>query len=296
MKKILLSTIALYLVSCNGGVSKEDYLKVKKELENCKATVADLQNTSQQRLAKAQTLYSENKYNEAQEELSKLIKMYPLSAEAEKGKAMLSEINSAIEKEKIEAEKRKTLGFKALTENSIVNVGDLKLSFNSVNIGNRWIMDAYGNEWHYRDAERGNKMVMAKVSITSKDKNPSLPPICVYRIVNGELYRVGVMSYKFSKWEDYATYLGNYHDRGNDFAYRPTISFSCGFEMKEEDINSGALFIIVKNNGCFSRSTDRFDSPPVRYEGYGCNPKSKLTLEDFEKDYTLVKIFNKQKL
>lgn len=297
MNKIyFIISIALLTASCNSGVEQSEYDKLKAELNQCKNTVEELQNTPQVRLSKGQQYLSNNDIENARKEFSALIEKFSETDEAKKANSLIADIEKQ-EKEKKEAEERKrTLGFKVLTENSSVNVNDVTVKFNSVTTGQQWVFDNYGREWRYRSAERGEKYILAKISISSDDKNPNLPPIGIYKMSNGILSLIGTMGYEFSRWDDYGSYLGNDHDFKNDFAHTKTIPFSLGLSVSNESLDNNAIFVVIKKENCFYRNSDRFGRPPVSYKSSGCNLKSTLSVDDFDKDYVLVKIFNKNKL
>lgn len=296
-QRITLLIFALSLFGCNsGGPTKEQYDKLQKELDDCKKTVADLQNTPQQRLAEAQKFFAEKNYSSAATHFQELIDKFPGTDEAKTATTTLSEIKLLQQQQKEAEEKKKTLGFKVLTESSKVKVGDVQLSFASIATAGQYTFDRYGDEYRYRDAERGNKFVVARVSITADTKNPDLPPISVFKMSGGQLSLIGTLEYKFVRWEDYGSYLGNDADYGNDFAHTSTISFSCGLQVPNSDLDDEAVFVVVKNTNCFARNTNRFGNPPVSYVEGSCNVKQTLTLDDFDNGYTVVKIFNKGKL
>jgi hypothetical protein len=295
-KFIFTIAFAILLTSCNNGVEQSEYDKLKEELSECKKTVEELQNSPQVRLSNAQQFLSKNDTLNAKKEFNDLIIKFGGTDEATKAKFLLEDIEKNEQKIKEKEERKRTLGFKILKECSIVNAIDINMKFNSIRTGQKWVFDNYGDEWRYRSAERGEKYILAKVSISSDNKNPELPPIGVYKITSGTLSLIGTMGYEFSRWDDYASYLGNDHDFKNDFAYSKTISFSLGLSVSNESINNDAIFVIVKKENCFSRSSDRFGNPPVSYNSSGCNLKSTLTVNDFDKDYVVVKIFNKNKI
>ncbi|MEI7597347.1 MAG: hypothetical protein WCK02_16480 [Bacteroidota bacterium] len=299
MRKIYFAILIIGIfTSCNNnkGPKQEDYDKLQAELTDCKKTVEELSNTPQMRLTNGQKFQSQNDLVTAKKEYNELIQKFPGSTEAKKANEFIIEIEK-IDKEKILAEERKkTLGFKAIPESSLVKIGGVNIKFNSVNTGSQWVFDNYGSEWKYRSAERGEIYVLSKVSISADSKNPSLPPISIYKMLNGSLTLIGTMGYEFSRWKDYGTYLGNNADFGNDFAHTKTISFSCGLSISKTDIDDEAVFVVVKKTNCFYRSEDRFGSPPVSYSEGECGIKSNLTIDDFDKDYVLVKVFNKNKL
>lgn len=286
------------LTSCNNnkGPKQEDYDKLQAELTECQKKVEELSNTPQIRLAKGLRFQSENDFVTAKKEYKELIQKFPGTDEAQKANAFITEMEK-FEREKAQAEERKrTLGYKAISENSSIKVGDVIIKFNSVSTGSQWVFDNYGSEWRYRSAERGEIYILSKISISADSKDPNLPPISVYKISNGNLMLVGTMGYEFSRWKDYGTYLGNNADFGNDFAHTKTISFSCGLSISKTDFDNEAVFVVVKKVNCFSRIEDRFGNPPVSYIEGDCSIKSTLTLDDFDNDYVLVKVFNKNKL
>ncbi|MDM1522890.1 hypothetical protein HX088_06295 [Empedobacter sp. 225-1] len=297
MNKIYFTiAVALLTVSCNNEVKQSDYDKLKAELTECKKTVEDLQNTPQVRLSNGQQFLSKNDIVNAKKEFNALIEKFTETEEAQKAKTLIANIEKE-EKEKKEAEERKrTLGFKILKENSSVTVGDITVKFTSVSTGQRFNFDHYSDESWGRNAERGEIYILSKISISSEIKDPELPPVAIYKVSNGNLTLEGTMDYRFQRWRDYGAYLGNYADYGNDFSHTKTIPFSLGETVSKEDFDNNAFFVVVKKQNCFYRKSERFNNPPVSYTSSGCNLKSTLTVDDFDKDYALVKIFNKNKL
>jgi hypothetical protein len=170
--------------------------------------------------------------------------------------------------------------------------GDLTLKFSSISIGKRWTFDSYGSEYHYRDAVRGSKYVLTKVYITSESNNPNLPPILVYKLENGLLSLLGCQSYEFRRWKDYGSYLGNYADYGNDFAHSKTIPFNLGLQVSEEELNSFPIFVVMQKDGCFNRQKNSYGNPEIAYEKSFCDYKESLSVDDFEENYHLLKVFN----
>ena len=201
------------------------------------------------------------------------------------------------EKEKREAEDRRNLlGLSALKESSEVTVGDVTLHFSSINTNQRWVFDRYDsygtNRYYYNDAERGDIFLLSEISIYAASKNPKLPPIAVYKMLNGRLSLIGTMDYKFYIWKSHSSYLGTYADYGNDFAYTETISFSCGLSVSKDDMSNKEVFVVVKKTNCFNRTFERRKRPQISYQSKDCGIKSTLTIDDFKYDYVLVKKFN----
>jgi len=323
ISSLLITTIfAFVFLSC--GPSQEEYQNLKtenqqiktelsdakSELENlksnlkeCTLTVEELKNTPTERLSKARSLQAQNEEADAENEFKELIEKYPDSDEAKVAQTALKEIEKrkeeekiAKEKERIEAEKKKRLGFKALKVENPVIIEPLKIKINSINIQQRWTFDRYSYEYHYRDSRRGYKYIVADVSITSDVHNPELPPIDVYETSGDNLSYLGTLEYEFYKWKDHGSYLGNYADYGNDFSHTKTIRFIAGLEIYEENLKNNAIFVLINDQMCFSRVSDRFGNPAVSYSGVGCKYSWSLNLEETEKNYHVIKIFNKEKI
>ncbi len=278
------------------GPTSEEYSALQKELMECKNENESLKNTPQVRLSKGQKLFSENKYDEAITELNALIKNFPGTDEADKATNLVVSIEKTKEDIRINEERKKTLGFKMLKESNVAVVDDVTLNFSTVTTGNRWVFDSYDDEYRYRSSERGDIFVLSKVSISSGSKDPKLPPITIFKASGGKLIWIGTLGYEFSRWEDYGSYLGNDADFGNDFAHTKTIPFSCGLSISVNVMNESPVFVVVKKTHCFYRFIDQLGNPPVKYIAGDCKIKNELTIDDFDSEYILVKIFNKNKL
>lgn len=285
-----LSVLFLFLFSC--GVSEQEYNKLKAELEECKSVVADLQNTPQNRLFEIQNLLKDDKFDLAKQKLSDFSEKFADSKEFKEAEKAIIDLETKIEQEKKEAERKKALGFNILKETPKVEVGGLILDFSDTKIQNQWTFDNYGNGSYYRKAERGNSYLTTKVSITSEEKNPSLYPVLAYYLVDGELKLIDQLRYKFVKWKDYGAYLGNHSDYSNDFAHTKKIPFTCGLEISNE-LLSYPIYLVVRHSGCIYRDVDRFKEPSVQYKnGASCDIPKILKVEDFDFT-TLVKVIKK---
>lgn len=283
--------------------TKSELDQVKQNLEECTLTIEELKNTPTERLSKARSLQAQDNESEAEKEFKKIIEKYPDSNEAKVAKFALQEIEKrkeeeriAREKEHVEAEKKKRLGFKALKVENPVIIKPLKIKINTIKASQRWTSDRYNYRYHYRDARRGYKYIVADLSITSDVHNPELPPIDVYKTSSDKLSYIGTLRYEFYRWKDYGSYLGNNADYGNDFSHTKTIRFVAGLEISEEELKDNAIFILINDQVCFSREHDRFGNPAVKYSGVSCKYSYSLNLEEVEKNYHLVKIFNKEKI
>lgn len=316
-KKVGRSVLLLALISFWGctGVHQDSYDSLQQkydslEEENAqlKSQVEELQNTPANLLASGRDLLASGDTYKAKGLFNKLINKFPSSEEAVEASRIVADLEKkekdALEeaekeaREKAEKEAQKqALGFKVLKESSTVSYGDLTVKFTSVTSGKRWTHDAYENRYFYHDAERDEMFVMARISITSKSKYPSLPPIGVYEYKDGSLHLLEVMEYKFARWKDYGTYLGNYADYGNDFCHTSTVSFSNAATIDKDTYNNSAIFVVMKKEGVFERKYDKYSRPEVSYEASSYSSMDYfLGVDDFDSKYQLVKILNKNKM
>ena len=296
IKPIIYSILILSVLSCSDGETKKQLSELKTELEktktelnNCTAELTELKNTAENRFVRAKKLLSENNLNGAKIEFQGIVDNFQGTNDAAIASKEIAKIDKTIEQKRIEAERKKALGYKVLKPTTRVKYGDLSLRFDKIWKGKRWSFDDYGHKYFLRDAERGNSHIMTRVSITSDNNNPKLPPILVYQMNNGELKLLGTLSYKFRRWEDYGSYLGNTADYGNDFAHSKTIPFNCGLELSNDKLKSGTIYIVLKKQGCFNRTKVDYGNPEIAYSQSLCNPKQNLKVEDFDSDYVLLK-------
>ena len=295
-KLTIFSILILSILSCSDGETKKQLSELKAELEktktelnNCSAELTEIKNTAENRFIRAKKLLSENNLTGAKTEFQGIVDNYEGTNDATVASKEIAKIDRTIEQKRIEAERKKALGYKVLKPTTRVKYGDLSLQFDKVWKGKRWSFDDYGSQYFLRDAQRGNSHIMTRVSVTSENNNPSLPPILVYQMDNGELRLLGTLGYKFRRWKDYGSYLGNYADYGNDFAHSKTIPFNCGVELSNDDLKSGKIYVVLKKQGCFNRTKVDFGNPEIAYRESSCNPKRILKVEDFDNDYVLLK-------
>lgn len=147
-----------------------------------------------------------------------------------------------------------------------VTLGSMRISQ-----GRKWRFDRHGRRWFEQEADKDAVFLWLDHTVTSNDNNPVLPGFLVYAATKDTLKLLGQMETRFQRWEDYGTYLGNYHDSNNDFAKRSTIKFTSGLQLKKEQIKGKALVVMATNKGCLERKYERFANPPISYTGH-CGP------------------------
>lgn len=270
------------VADCKGMPDAAEVSELKTKIAKLEAENTELRQTPAALLEIVKSQTAAGNVALADQALESLKARHPGTREfvlAEKEMAALAARQAAA---KVEEERRRTLGFKALGQKSLIDATEVKVAVESVGLAGRWVFDDHGHEYSYREASRGSKYLVAKVTVTTKGaSNPDLPGMAVYAQSGDALERVGTGAYQFTRWMDYGSYLGNGHDFRNDFNHSSKIPFSIGVEIADYDLKKPA-YLVAHTQGCFSRTEERFGRPPVAYRD-GCSAllPAKLTLPDF---------------
>jgi hypothetical protein len=275
------------MTSCdNNKVKKSEYDKLEQELAETKKANEELQKTPQIRLSKGQDYIAKNDFENAKKELSVIVEKFKGSIEAKKAESLLAEIEKKEKLKKETEERKKALGFKILNENTTLNIDNITLKFKSVSTGSKWIFENDKYDYYsYKSAERGNSFVLANVIISSKVKKSNIPLISVYKLSNGCLNLVGNMRRKFVTDVE-----GSYNNI--DFKYVSSVAFSQALEISNKTLDETAVFVVVKRVNCSKYKFGYY----LDTNSEDCKIKSILTIDDFDKNYVLIKILNKKKL
>ena len=294
--------LLLMMASCNGqtGNSKQiaeiekkyqDSLSaVRNELKEANAQIEILRFPADQRLNKAKSLIESDNLDDALKEIQQLKKVFPNSTEATASESLENRIREKKEAKRIEEERIKALGYKAIPEQSSVKIDYNTITLSGISVGNRFIFDAYDDRWFYRDADRGCKYLTMQMSVTSSNHDPNLPQLAAYSIDGDKMNLIGEFDTEFARWRDYGAYLGNYHDSSNDFSKVSTVKFKLGLQVSNEKLSRPYAIVVMKKNALTSHY-DRFANPPKSYIG-SANYPSTLSLDSFKSNYVLIKRFN----
>lgn len=254
---------------------------LEQEIKNLRAENEELKLTPGALLAAVEQAVAGKDLPAAQNAQQRLAAKYPASSETPRGDRLLAGEQARHLAEAREAERVAALGLRALKVANTFQAGSVKVVLESAGAGRNWVFDAYAGNYRYKEAERGQKWVTARVNISSRDKDPSLPGVAVYVESGKTLRRVGEMWYRFARWDDYGSYLGNHADYRNDFAHTATIPFSLGSSVNDNE--RSPLYVVATTEGCHARDYDRFSNPPVSYMPRNCSSlKSELGAEDFK--------------
>lgn len=263
---------------------------VRNELKEAKAKIEVLSYPADQRFSHIAELFNSQEYDKVKKEIAELKSIFPKAPENTECAKILEKISALEAAKKAEEERIKALGFKAIKPQTTFKIDYNAIVLSSISIGKTFTFDYRSDEWTYREADRGTKYISAAMSVTSTDHDPNLPQLAVYKIEGGDMVYVGSFDTEFARWEDYGTYLGNYHDSRNDFAKVSTVKFKVGVQISD-DVLSKPYAIVVKSENGLTSTYDRFKNPPKSYIGSVSYPNT-LSVEDFAKNYILVKTYN----
>lgn len=217
------------------------------------------------------------------------------SPQAKSARAALADYDEAAKARDAQAKALEARGFYGLQVQNTPTIAGITARIESIKLGGRWTFDTHGDEWHYRDAERGERFVLLLTTLSSTAKNPNLPDIGIYRIDGKKMIRLAQMEYNFRRWSSYATFIGLYHDFKNDFAYTKAISFNAAASISDEDAKK-PFAVVASGSLCHERGS-KIGQPEVQYSlRYDCPSKSELDTNDFTKGgYRVLAFFNRPK-
>lgn len=253
------------------------------ERDRLKAEVQELSRSPSAILADLTSALASKDASKAEKAQAELEKRFPKTAEAADGKKQIATYRDGLAKAAAEEHRMATLGFKALPASLSIKGPSVTAKFGDLSFAARFVMDRYDDTYHYRDADRDTKYAVMSMSVTAAKgvSNPDLPGAALYWADGATLKKLGDFSVEFTRWESYATYLGNYSDSRNDFAKVQTIPFALGVQITDEEVKKRPLYVVATKEGCIGRRYERFRNPPDYYLGV-CTPlKSTLTVKDF---------------
>lgn len=290
------------LTACNNysdeyNKSQEDLALARDSIRVLQKQVMKLSYPANQRLDDINKLIKAGDLDAATIEIDNLVALFPKSNEAQQEINLRTKIEK-LRQAKIEEEKRiKALGFKVLKDNTSVSFEDIKVSFSRFQTANTFTFDSYDDHYHYVQADKNHKYISASMNITSSSSNPKLPQCAVY-FVNGDILEYSYTTFitRFTRWDDYGSYLGNYADYNNDFSKVNTVRFKIGAEVKDENLKR-PFVVVLKKEGVLERKYEQFSNPEISYSGYA-SFASTLTLADVGESgqYAVVKRYNFDKL
>jgi hypothetical protein len=208
---------------------------------------------------------------------------FPVAAETADMKkrleAFLTQRRAQLEEQKRIA----ALGFKGLPVNASFANQDTALTLTSLAVLKRWVFDSWGDGWRFLDAEKDRRMLVARMNIASKQKEPRLFGIAAYTPDGDKLMRLGQLRYRFARWSSYAAFLGTTADFRNEFSHSFRIPFTAAVQLSEADLKRRPIYLVATGEGCHAEHPQPFGQPPLFWQPGECKSlKETLTLDDFK--------------
>ena len=288
--KLLFFLAAALIVACNNETEKkyseleEKYKLLSEENEFIKSnliiltdSISMLKISASDRLYQIKNLISENEFEKAQKQIIELKRIFPLSKEIQEADKLKEIIAKKEEDQKKEVERIKALGYKVFRDNTSTSIGGFSFVTSGFTFGRTYTFDHVNDvgEYHYRTADKDNTYLLISLSLSTKNKNASVPNFCLFEISNGILKKISYMQEEYASWATYGAFIGNYSETSHDFSKVNTVNYKLGFEISIEQSKQPLLVIVNKD---------------------GSRPNETLTIEDVNEKCLVVKVVNRNKL
>ena len=264
-----------------------EVLALKAEVARLSAENQQLRMTPSAMAADVRSAIAAQNGAQAEAALKRLADNFPFSAELAPATRQVNALLAKLQAAEAERKRVAALGFKGLKTRPAYFWRETELRMFDASFTRRWIFDSYGSGWSYLDPEKGQRLLTATVSVSSKSKDPALFGIGAYVADGPTLTQVGRFHYRFAHWADFGAVLGNHADFRNDFGHTSRIPFTVGASIDQNVIRRRPLYLVVTREGCHKRHQDRLLQPPIHYLPESCaSLKKTLTVDDF-RDGTL---------
>lgn len=280
----------LALVACKPSARMEtangdeagELAALRAEVERLRKENADLRVSPWMLAAEVDAAMRTGNEEKAAAAFKQLADTFPVAAETAD---MRKRLEAFLAQRRVQDEEEKrvaALGFKGLPVNPSVSHADTVLTLTSLGVVRRWIFDSWGDGWRFQDAEKDKKLLVARMSISSKARDPSLFGLAAYVADGAKLRRLGQLRYRFARWSGYGAFLGTQADYRNEFSHSWRVPFTAAVAVSDQDLRNKPIYLVVTGEGCHRRVYDRFGQPPVFYEPNECaSLKANLTADDF---------------
>lgn len=259
-----------------------ELVALRAEVERLRKENADLRISPHALAAEVEAAIRAGSDDKAVAAYKQLSDTFPVAAETQEVRRRLEAFQAQRRVQDEESRRIAALGFKALPVTPSFTHEDTAVTLTSSAITRRWTFDSYGEGWRFLDAEKDKKLLVARLNVSSKQKEPNLFGIAAYVADGPKLVRVGTARYRFARWSSFGAFLGTQADYRNEFSHSWRIPFTVGVQVKDEDLKRGPIYLVASREGCNQRHYDRFGQPPVLYLPGKCDSlKPALVAEDF---------------
>lgn len=237
-----------------------------REISALKAQVSELSLTPATLLARVSERVGDGDIAAARAELSQMKERFATAPEMATAEKYVDDFVAKQKAKERQAQLVASQGFKAIPIES-AKTQQVTATIGKVSFSKKFVFDRYSDSYHYIDADRDSKYLVAPMSVTASKGvfDPALPGVALYWPDGSSLRKISDADIRLSRWADYGAYLGNYGDSGNDFAKTAIVRFEIGVQGTEGELGHRPLYLIGTKAGCVYRHEGRFEHPPVSY-------------------------------
>lgn len=232
--------------------SKDTYIQSLKDSISIYSFPAD------QRYNSILSLINNKKYDEAKRSIQQLKNVFPKSKEANLVNEQLSKILKMEEETKIENERIKSLGFKAVKTSNVAIVNTVKCSFGNFSFSRTFTFGYCSdvNEYSYRTADKDCTYLVTSMSMSTSEKYASVPSFYVCKIIGGKAIKITSFSEEYTSWSSYGAEVGNYSDDTHDFSKVNSVKYKLGAEISMKEAKLPLIIITSKSASSIPDSVD----------------------------------------
>ena len=285
----LLALLVLPLAACKpsmhdaASADNTEVAKLRAEIARLRRENADLRVSPYNLAAEVDGAIRASNEEKAVAAYKQLADTFPVATETSEMRKRLDAFLAQRHAQEEEEKRIAAQGFKGLPVNASFSQGDTAVSLTSLALAKRWYFDSWGEGWRFLDAEKDRRMLVARLNVASKQKEPRLFGLAAYIADGDKLKRIGEMRYRFARWSSYGAFLGTTADYRNEFSHSWKIPFTAGVSLSEDEIKHRPIYVVATSEGCNERHWDRFGQPPAYYLPAECKTlKPALTLDDFK--------------
>lgn len=260
-----------------------ELVALRAEVERLRKENADLRLSPHTLAVEVDAAMRSNNEEKAAAAFKQLADTFPIAAETAEMRKRLEAFVAQRRAQEEEEKRIAALGFKGLPVTATFGSPDLSLTVGAVDVVKRWFFDSWGEGWRFLDAEKDRRILVARVNMASKHKEPSLFGIAAYVADGDKLTQLGTLRYRFARWSSYAAFLGTSADYRNEFSHSWRIPFTVGVSVSEQDLKRRPIYLVATTEACHQRHFERFGQPPIVYVAGECKTlKPSLKLDDFK--------------
>lgn len=256
---------------------QDSIASLKLQLNNANTQIDILKFPADQRLNHIIELFNAQEYDKVKKEVSELKRVFPNATENTEADTYLKKIDAIEAEKKAEEERIKALGFKAFADTPNVTLDNVTYSFSGFTYGRTFTFEyVYDvDEYYYEVADKDCTYILASLTISTKENYASEPSVYAFEIIDGKLKKINKFRIEYASYNTYGAKIGNYSETSHDFSKVSSVKYKMAAEIPQSYTNK-PIVIAVKN-------------------AYGL-VSDEITIDDVKKDYSVVKILNRNKL